>query len=352
MGEEGGSESSKRKPLPFHFPRPYLRFAKDKAAAGLYWECKGKVVEGHAEHMINHIGKGGRTRLLEQMRHTPAETNVKLEALIAALERGASWLSMYETMAEACGEEKLLPCHFRRPMVESHSSDKALARIRWAQRGKQVDGFLKALQHYNAQNREATLWSRYVAKALADSKCKELVKQLLQGTSWLNMYHATDKACKDLSAESAGEAQAAKGSTQGNLEIAAAEDVLWAARENPDLVGLDLTLAADQLLTPCSSEATNSFVGFQNLGNTSFANATVQIFMHVSAFRRWIREMEHEPKVHSNLSTKLQRALLKVLRLYSSRKWSVIVPIEVLDCIFDSRGRHGMIAGMQRHIMD
>ena len=108
-------------------------------------------------------------------------------------------------------------------MVELHSSDKTLARIHWQQRGAIVAQHAKHLKQYNGKDKKVQQVSQYVVVAATERKHEALVTLLHNGTSWLNMYQATVKACDELSSSRREEelAEAAKGSR----DLVAAFDV-------------------------------------------------------------------------------------------------------------------------------
>ena len=113
---------------------------------------------------------------------------------------------------------------------------------------------------------------------------------------------------------------------------------------------LNLCLADEELLELHGVNSPNSFTGFRNMGNTCFVNAILQTFLHVAALRRWILEpLPFELGVFLQPELrKLQGALHGVLRRHSPNVWSVMVPLELLQCLFElAAERYGMIAGRQ-----
>ena len=83
---------------------------------------------------------------------------------------------------------------------------------------------------------------------------------------------------------------------------------------------------------------------------TCLVNAVLQAFLHVSALRQWISEPKpYEQNLFEKPQLlKLQKALHKILHWHSSNKCSVVVPIDLLQCLFDlGTERYGMIAGWQ-----
>ena len=170
------------------------------------------------------------------------------------------------------------------------------------------------------------------------------------------MYQATVKACGELSSSRREEelAEAAKGSR--NLEAAFEVSILRQAQEEVNMHGLNFKLSAQELMVPQLAGSSNTFMGLRNMNNTSFVNAILQVFLHVSALRQLVSEANVQqcrdvPSVGRILGwvsglRHLQEALQKTLRWHSSSKWSVVAPITVLQAIFDlGVERYGMIAG-------
>ena len=183
--------SASQENSPFNFPKPYLRYSKDKSEASLYWEGRGVNVQANEQHMINAVGKGYRTRLIEQSKVPEAAAKNQLQELLTALSQAGSWLQMYELIAKAFGAEKPLPHKFNMPAVELHARDKALARVSWAQQGRVVADHAADLANYNIRNLETSLRSAYADTEAMSQKCAKLVEQLRQGTCWLKMYEGT-----------------------------------------------------------------------------------------------------------------------------------------------------------------
>ena len=114
--------------------------------------------------------------------------------------------------------------------------------------------------------------------------------------------------------------------------------------------GFRLNFAIHMLFLPHVEDGPNTFTGFQNIGNTCFVNAVLQAFLHVSALRAWISEpTPYAQDVHDKPKlSRLQEALKKVLQWHSSNEFREIVPIDLLQCLFDlGTDRYGMIAGCQ-----
>ena len=288
-GQVGEADSEKQKPLPFNFRAPCLQVTKDKSKARIFWQAKGQIVADHKQHMVKSVGKDNRTSLVSSWMLS-TEAKRQLETLLADLQQGTSWLNMYMIAAKACEEVKPLPHNFAMPRVEQHPSDKRLARIHWQQKGKDVALHAKHLKHYSESHKQSVLASQYVVVAATERKHKALVTLLQNGTSWLNMYQATVKACDELSSSRREEelAEAAKGSS--NLEAASEAGVLRKAQGEISMHGLNFKLSAQELMLPQSAESSNTFMGLRNMNNTSFVNAILQVFLHVSALRQLVRQ--------------------------------------------------------------
>ena len=153
----------------------------------------------------------------------------------------------------------------------------------------------------------------------------------------------------------ANQDQEAKKRGSSNLEVAFLWSGLQGAQKNANLDGLHLNLSVQELLLPHAADSPNTFAGFRNLGNTCFANAALQTFLHAGALRRWIAEPRpYEQHLFMKAQLlRLQHALQKLLQRHSSNKWSVIVPVDVLQCLFDlGTERYGMLAGRQTDILE
>ena len=119
-----------------------------------------------------------------------------------------------------------LPHKFVMPKVEPHPSDKNRARIHWRQRGKDVAAYRKHLRQFNETKSETLVSSQYVVVEGARRKHEALVTLLQKGTSWLNMYEITVKACEELSRSQGREELAgAAGVTRQNEVFQACEAI-------------------------------------------------------------------------------------------------------------------------------
>ena len=357
-------DSEKQKPLPFHFQTPCLQFTKDESKARIHWQAKGNVVANHKQHMVNSVSKENKTSLYSSWMPS-AEAKRKHEALLAELRQGTSWLNMYQTTAKVCEPEKPLPHNFAMPMVDLHSSDKTLARIHWQQRGAIVAQHAKHLKQYNGKDKKVQEASQYVVVAATERKHEALVTLLHNGTSWLNMYQATVKACDELSASRGREELAVAAHSSYELQVFFEICALREVREDPVMHGLNFDLRPCDLLVfhtedQMASGHAKRFTGLRNLGNTCFVNATLQVFLHVEAFRSQIANPLPPLVVNAGdigVATaklrKVQQALEQQERRHASNEWSVLAPIRILQPFFSvGTERYAMIAGRQCDAMD
>ena len=116
---------------------------------------------------------------------------------------------------------------------------------------------------------------------------------LHNGTSWLNMYQTTAKACDELSASRGREELAVAAHSSYELQVFLEGCAFREVREDPDMHGLNFDLRPCDLLVfhtedQMASGHAKRFTGLRNLGNTCFVNATLQVFLHVEAFRSQI----------------------------------------------------------------
>ena len=129
------------------------------------------------------------------------------------------------------------------------------------------------------------------------------------------------------------------------LEAAFEVSILRQVQAEVNMHGLNFKLSAQELMVPQLAGSSNTFMGLRNMNNTSFVNAILQVFLHVSALRQLVSEANVQqcrdvPSVGRILGwasglCHLQEALQKTLRWHSSSKWSVVAPITVLQAIFD-----------------
>ena len=239
-----------------------------------------------------------------------------------------------------------MPHNFDMPKVEPHPSDKKLARIHWQPRGRDVAAHTKHLKQLNKAHSTMQVASQYVVVAATRRKHEALLTSLQNGTSWLNMYQTTVTACDELSSSRGREELAEAAALTYQMDVFLAGSTLREARDDPDLHGLNFNLRHCDLLVPhaegqLAGEDVRRYAGFRNLGNTCFINATLQVFLNVESLRSQIRNPLCPIVVNAGdvgvATEKLRRAqqALKELELqYASNKWSVIVPIRVLQSVF------------------
>ena len=142
-------------------------------------------------------------------------------------------------------------------------------------------------------------------------------------------------------AAEAGLRASAGAHASSSLEASFEAEVLQAAQDNGNTMDLNLNISGRELLVPYSEyadEATNTFTGFRNVGDSCFVNAVLQVFLHVPALRQWIQESRHNGRgvsVGIARSVTLQQSLQKALLWHSSGEWSVVVPVRILLCLFE-----------------
>ena len=168
------------------------------------------------------------------------------------------------------------------------------------------------------------------------------------------MYQTTVSACKELSSLSAE----ATGVTY-QMDILFQASILEEAKKDPDLNGLNLSILrpSDLLVAHVNGNlevgGVRRFAGFKNVRNTCFINASLQAFLNVDSLRSQINNplspiVVTSSQIDEKLLTRLQQALKEVELWHASNKWSLIVPIRVLQSVFSiGTQRHGMIAGEQ-----
>ena len=97
------AESEEQESLPFNFRAPRLQLTHDTSQARIFWQSQGQIIADHMQHMVKSIVKDNRTRLYSSwMALTDAQR--KLQALLADLGKGTSWLNMYQLTVKACDE--------------------------------------------------------------------------------------------------------------------------------------------------------------------------------------------------------------------------------------------------------
>ena len=205
------------------------------------------------------------------------------------LEKGTSWLNMYRMTAKACEAIQPLPHNFAMPKVELHASDKKLARIHWQQRGRDVAAHMKHLKQLNKTRLGTQKASQFVVVAATRRKHEALVTLLQKGTSWLDMYKTTVRACEELSSSRGREELADAAGLSCQMDVWLEGDTLGDARGEPDLDGLNFNLRhSDLLVAHAEGELAGGnvtqYAGFRNLGNACFINATLQMFLNVKFF--------------------------------------------------------------------
>ena len=205
---------------------------------------------------------------------------------------------------------------------------------------------MKHLKQFHSTRLETQVSSQYVVVAATRRKHEALVALLQNGTSWLNMYQTTVTACDELSSSRGREELAEAAGLTYQMDVFLEGCTLREARDDPDLHGLNFNLRHCDLLVPhaegqLAGGDVRRYAGFRNLGNTCFINATLQVFLNVESLRSQIRNPLCPIVVNAGdvgvATEKLRRAqqALKELELrYASNKWSVIVPIRVLQSVF------------------
>ena len=86
---------SKQEKLAFDFGAPYLEFKGDNIRARIHWRMQGEIVAEHKQYLVNSMSKDKRTKLCSPWMLS-AEARRKLEETLAELQKGSSWLDMYE----------------------------------------------------------------------------------------------------------------------------------------------------------------------------------------------------------------------------------------------------------------
>ena len=153
------------------------------------------------------------------------------------------------------------------------------------------------------------------------------MRLLQKGTSWVNMYEMTVKACEELSR-----------SWTPSIEVFLERCTLRKARDDPEVDGLCLPTCGSLLR---EAGDVRRYAGFRNLGNRCFINATLQVFLNVKALRSQIRnplcpivDFAGDVGVATEKLRMAQEALKELEVRYASNKWSVIVPIRLVQSVF------------------
>ena len=170
-------------------------------------------------------------------------------------------------------------------MLEPQPSDKTFARIRWKQRGTYVAEQRMHLKQFNETRSQTQVASHYVLFAPTRRKHGALVTLLQNGTSWLNMYQTTVRACDELSRSRGREELAEAAALSYKMDVFMGYSTLREARDDPELEGLNFNLLHRDLLVPHAERQfagadVRRYAGFLNLGNTCFINATLQVFLN------------------------------------------------------------------------
>ena len=92
-------------------------------------------------------------------------------------------------------EQKSLPFNFRAPRLQL-TQDKSLARICWQSQGQIIAYHKQQMVNSIGKDNRTYLYSSWMAPTDAQRKLQTLLADLGKGTSWLNMYKMTAKACE------------------------------------------------------------------------------------------------------------------------------------------------------------
>ena len=96
-------------------------------------------------------------------------------------------------------EQKSLPFNFRAPRLQL-TQDKSQGRIFWQSQGQIIaDHKQQMVIKTIGKDKRALLYSSWMASTDAQRKLQTLLADLGKGTSWLNMYKMTAKACETIS---------------------------------------------------------------------------------------------------------------------------------------------------------
>ena len=92
-------------------------------------------------------------------------------------------------------EQKSLPFNFRAPRLQL-TQDKSQARIFWQSQGQLIADHKQQMVNSIGKDNRTSLCSSWMAPTDAQRKLQTLLADLGKGTSWLNMYKMTAKACE------------------------------------------------------------------------------------------------------------------------------------------------------------
>ena len=92
-------------------------------------------------------------------------------------------------------EQKSLPFNFRAPRLQL-TQDKSQARISWQSQGQIIADHKQQMVKSIGKDNKTSLCSSWMAAREAERQLKTLLADLNNGTSWLNMYKLTAKACE------------------------------------------------------------------------------------------------------------------------------------------------------------
>ena len=92
-------------------------------------------------------------------------------------------------------EQKSLPFNFRAPRLQL-TQDKSQARIFWQSQGQIIADHKQQMVNSIGKDNRTSLYSSWMAPTDAQRKLQTLLADLGKGTSWLNMYEMTAKACE------------------------------------------------------------------------------------------------------------------------------------------------------------
>ena len=87
--------------------------------------------------------------------------------------------------------------NFRAPLLE-YRRDRSEARMRWETEGAIVATHAHRMVNKVSKRQRTGLYSSWMLSAEAERNFETTLADLQQGSSWLNMYEITAKACKDL----------------------------------------------------------------------------------------------------------------------------------------------------------